>query len=43
MYLPTIWKLTNEATMYRGRHMAGYGVPVGFFCNLFYSDLIALQ
>ena len=29
MYLPTFWKLTAEATMYRTRHMAGYGVPVG--------------
>ena len=34
MYLPTFWKLTAEATMYRSRHMAGYGVPVGFFCKL---------
>ena len=31
MYLPTFWKLTYEATKYRARHMAGYGVPVGFF------------
>lgn len=31
MYLPTFWKLTYEATKYRVRHMAGYGVPVGFF------------
>ncbi len=31
MYLPTFWKLTAEATMYRARHMAGYTVPVGFF------------
>ena len=30
MFLPTFWKLTAEATMYRGRHMAGYAVPVGF-------------
>ncbi len=30
MYLPTFWKLTAEATMYRTRHMAGYGLPVGF-------------
>ena len=30
MYLPTFWKLTAEATMYRVRHMSGYGVPVGF-------------
>ena len=33
MYLPTFWKLTTEATMYRARHMAGYGVPVTFLCN----------
>ena len=31
MYLPTFWKLTAEATMYRTRHMAGYLAPVGFF------------
>ena len=30
MYLPTFWKLTAEATMYRARHMSGYAVPVGF-------------
>ena len=30
MYLPTFWKLTAEATMYRARHMSGYGLPVGF-------------
>ncbi len=34
MYLPTFWKLTTEATMYRARHMAGYGVPVTFLSNL---------
>ena len=34
MYLPTFWKLTAEATMYRVRHMSGYGVPVGFFGKL---------
>ena len=28
MYLPTFWKLTVEATAYRGRHIAGYGLPV---------------
>lgn len=39
MYLPTFWKLTYEATKYRVRHMAGYGVPVGFFGN---SPLIVL-
>ena len=30
MYLPTFWKLTAEATMYRSRHMSGYALPVGF-------------
>ena len=30
MYLPTFWKLTTEATAYRMRHIAGYGMPVGF-------------
>ena len=34
MYLPTFWKLTTEATFYRLRHVAGYGVPVGFLCKL---------
>ena len=29
MYLPTFWKLTTEATAYRFKHIAGYGVPVG--------------
>ena len=33
MYLPTFWKLTTEATMYRARHMAGYGLPVTFLCK----------
>ena len=43
MYLPTFWKLTYEATKYRARHMAGYGVPVGFFGNqsLSYPDLFS--
>ena len=31
MYLPTFWKLTAEATMYRWRHAAGWGVPAGVF------------
>ena len=31
MYLPTFWKLTAEATAYRVRHIAGWGVPVGVF------------
>jgi hypothetical protein len=30
MYLPTFWKLTTEATLYRFRHVAGYVAPVGF-------------
>ena len=28
MYLPTFWKLTTEATMYRIKHMSGYTIPV---------------
>ena len=31
MYLPTFWKLTAEATAYRLKHVAGYGLPVGIF------------
>ena len=31
MYLPTFWKLTAEATAYRFRHVAGWGVPIGTF------------
>ena len=31
MYLPTFWKLTAEATMYRGRHVAGWALPAGIF------------
>ncbi len=30
MFVPTFWKLTAEAIMYRGRRMASYSVPVGF-------------
>ena len=30
MYLPTFWKLASEASMYKMRHVAGWGVPVGF-------------
>eukprot|EP00347_Sterkiella_histriomuscorum_P005153 403357692 len=30
MYLPTFWKLTTEATMYRFRHVSGYVVPISF-------------
>jgi len=33
MYLPTFWKLTAEATMYRTKHVAGWGVPVGALCK----------
>lgn len=29
MYLPTFWKMTAEAQMYRGRHMAGWALPAG--------------
>ena len=29
MYLPTFWKLTHEATKYRLRHIAGWGLPIG--------------
>tara|TARA_B110000285_G_C14737456_1_gene429270 strand:- start:360 stop:548 length:189 start_codon:yes stop_codon:yes gene_type:complete len=28
MYLPTFWKLTTEATAYRMKHIAGWGLPV---------------
>ena len=31
MYLPTFWKLTMEAGMYKYRLMAGWVVPVGAF------------
>ena len=31
MYLPTFWKLTAEASAYRMRHVAGWGVPIGMF------------
>ena len=40
MYLPTFWKLTAEATMYRVRHMSGYGVPVGFLGKAPLYDLM---
>ena len=49
MYLPTFWKLTTEATMYRGRHMAGWLLPaslmvawIGFpsFYNWTYTTII---
>ena len=40
MYLPTFWKLTAEATMYRGRHMSGYLVPVGFLGKAPLYDLM---
>lgn len=29
MYLPTFWKLTTEASMYRVRHMSGWVLPAG--------------
>ena len=31
MYLPTFWKLTAEAGVYKVRHMAGWVVPAGAF------------
>ena len=49
MYLPTFWKLTTEATMYRGRHLGGWLLPatcmvawIGFpsFYNWTYSTII---
>ena len=30
MYLPTFWKLTTEAYMYKLRHMVGWGLPAVF-------------
>ena len=33
MYLPTFWKLTTEATFYRGYHMSGYLLPIGVLCK----------
>ena len=40
MYLPTFWKLTAEATAYRMRHVAGWGLPVGTFVTwLLYPSL----
>ncbi len=40
MYLPTFWKLTAEATMYRARHAAGWGLPAGIFLTwIFYPSL----
>ena len=29
MYLPTFWKLSFEASRYRMKHMAGWGMPIG--------------
>ena len=49
MYLPTFWKLTAEATAYRFRHVAGWGLPAGLmvgwigfpsFYNWTYSTII---
>ena len=31
MYLPTFWKLTMEASIYRVKHIAGWGMPAGIF------------
>ena len=30
MYLPTFWKLTSEATMYKVKHVSGWAVPAVF-------------
>ena len=38
MYLPTFWKLTIEATMYRARHVAGWGLPAGVFVAWLMKD-----
>ena len=40
MYLPTFWKLTTEATMYRARHISGWGLPVGIFLVWLSKDSI---
>jgi hypothetical protein len=49
MYLPTFWKLTAEANLYRGKHMAGWLLPAGLmvawigfpsFYNWTYSTII---
>ena len=49
MYLPTFWKLTTEATAYRMRHVAGWGMPVTVFLlwvgkdslyNMFFSTVL---
>eukprot|EP00355_Strombidium_rassoulzadegani_P003248 CAMPEP_0168612612 /NCGR_PEP_ID=MMETSP0449_2-20121227/3010_1 /TAXON_ID=1082188 /ORGANISM="Strombidium rassoulzadegani, Strain ras09" /LENGTH=59 /DNA_ID=CAMNT_0008653189 /DNA_START=35 /DNA_END=214 /DNA_ORIENTATION=- len=31
MYLPTFWKLTMEAQMFKMRQIAGWGLPFGTF------------
>ena len=30
MYLPSFWKMTIEANIHRCKHIAGYGLPIGF-------------
>ena len=30
MYLPTFWKITVEANLYKWKHVAGYALPVSF-------------
>ena len=40
MYLPTFWKLTTEAMMYRGKHIAGWGMPIGIFLVWIAKDSI---
>ena len=31
MYLPTFWKITMEASAYKMRHVAGWGLPAFIF------------
>ncbi len=38
MYLPTFWKLTAQASMYRIRHVAGWGLPAGVFAVWMLKD-----
>ena len=40
MYLPTFWKLTTEATMYKMKHVAGYGLPIGILMLWLLKDSI---
>ena len=40
MYLPTFWKLTTEAMMYRAKHIAGWTVPTTIFLVWLSKDSI---